>query len=320
LVDAVRSISILVISRDRRELLHSVLGDVRKQDFAGEYEIVVVEETDDPQAPEDVVYVPHPMKNLGIAYARNMSVKHAKHDILVFIDDDCRVQTDWLSLLVAPLEDEQVLGVQGGVVVPEGTNALGWAENLLGFPGGGITRVVQANGKVQETKEVSTLNACYRKSAVEAAGGFSSHARFGGEDYLLAKQIAEQGKLLFNPLALVQHEARGGLPAIWHWFVRRGRAEYDLWQSGLAPYRYGKWMLQSSPTLKFLPLLLLCYWSVFPLLLFLGLMIGLNWWRFRWVLSNDGIPNLAWFYLPMVRLTMGFATDVGRFKAWMVKS
>ncbi len=310
------SLSVLVISKNRRDLLHCVLADLRAQQYDGEFEIIVVEETNAPEAPEGVVYVPHPMKNLGIAYARNLSLEHAKHDVLAFIDDDCRVENDWLSKLVAPLEDEQILGVQGGVVVPEGTNNIGWAESLLGFPGGGITRIKQARGKTQPTQEVSTLNACYRKHIVDAVGGFSEHAKFGGEDYLLAKKVVEQGKLLFNPSALVAHEARGSLIDIWTWFVRRGRAEYDLWQSGLVPKGYAGWMLRSSLLLKLAAFAILCYWTVLPLVLFILFMVIANLWRFRWVLQCDDIPNAAWLWLPWVRMVMGLATDVGRLQAW----
>jgi GT2 family glycosyltransferase len=313
------SVSVLVISRDRRELLHSVLGDLRQQDFAGEYEIVVVEETDDPQAPDGVVYVPHPMKNLGIAYARNMSVKHAKHDILVFIDDDCRVQTDWLSLLVAPLEDEQVLGVQGGVVVPEGTNALGWAESLLGFPGGGVTRVIQAHGKAEETKEISTLNAAYRKRVLIQVGGFPSEARYGGEDYVLAKRVAEKGKLMFEPHAMVYHEARADLRKVWPWFVRRGQAEVEMVRAGgvdLSPAAYGWHVLRTSVAVKlfvFVFLLLLSWQiAITYLLVWFGFML----WRFRWVLQNKSVPNHTLLVLPALKLTMDMALDVGRFKVW----
>ncbi len=310
------SVSILVISRDRRDLLQRVLSDLRAQQYDGEFEIVVVEETDAPDAPEGVVYVPHPMKNLGIAYARNLSVQHAKYDVLAFIDDDCRVEKDWLSNLVAPLQDEQVLGVQGGVTVPEGTNAIGWAESLLGFPGGGITRVKQAQGQTQSTQEISTLNACYRKHIVDEVGGFSAHARFGGEDYLLAKKVAEHGKLLFVPQAMVRHEGRGHLTDIWHWFIRRGRAEYDLCQSGFAPKGYAGWMLRSSLSLKLAAFMILCYWTVLPLILFVLFMVIVNHWRFRWVLQCDDIPNVAWLWLPWVRMVMGLATDAGRLQAW----
>ncbi len=311
------SVSILIVTRDRREMLDALLSDLVAQDYRGTIEIVVVEETDTPREIAGVVYVPHPVRNRGIAYARNLSVQHASHDLLVFVDDDCRVAPDWLGRLVAPFEDSTVLGVQGGVSVPEDTNAIGWAETLLGFPGGGYSRVVQAKGQLQETKEVSTLNAAYRKAAVVEAGGFSDRARFGGEDFLLAKRVAEQGRLLFVPEAMVKHAARESLPAIWCWFIRRGRAEYELWHHGIASEGFGYWMLRASLGVKLIPLLLLCYWSFWPLLLFLALMVTVNLWRFRWVPGQADIPSAAWWLLPWLRMYMSLASDVGRVKSWM---
>jgi len=297
-----------------------LLSDLSMQDYQGSVEIVVVEETDSPREIPGVVYVPHPMLNKGIAFARNMSIEHASHDLLVFVDDDCRVSPDWLHKLITPFEDELVMGVQGGVTVPENTNSIGWAETLLGFPGGGFTRIVQAKGAKQETREVSTLNAAYRKDVVLEAGGFSDQARFGGEDFLLAKKVAEQGRLLFVPDALVRHEARGSIGAIWRWFVRRGRAEIELWKNHLAPDGFGIWMIRASLLIKLAPLLLLSVWSVWPAILFLLLMVTFNLWRFRWVLGRTDIPASAWWVLPWIRMYMALASDVGRVKSWMVSS
>ncbi|MES0371595.1 MAG: glycosyltransferase [Mariprofundaceae bacterium] len=310
-------VSILIITRDRREMLGRLLGDLHKQKYEGEFEIVVVEETDSPKAPDGVSYFSHPMRNKGIAFARNMALEHANHDLLVFVDDDCRVEPEWLSRLVAVFSDASVLGVQGGVTVPEETNAIGWAESLLGFPGGGVTRIHEAAGHVQNTLEISTLNAAYRKSAVQKVGGFPAEARFGGEDYILAKRVSEHGELQFVPDAAVQHEARGSVVAIWHWFVRRGRAEFELWRGGLAPEGFGAWMLRASLTMKLIPLVLLSFWTAWPLLGMIVLMAIINMWRYRWVLHESKIPNASWWCLPWVRLLMGVATDFGRLRAWL---
>jgi len=311
------AVSVLICTRDRREMLDMLLADLRRQRYDGEIEIVVVEEADQPQKPEGVKYVHLPVRNLGIAYARNWAVAEATHALVVFVDDDCRVAPDWLDKLLVPFADADVLGLQGGVTVLDGTNAIGWAETLLGFPGGGISRVQQAAGLVQETTEVSTLNAAYRRAAVIKAGGFPVQARFGGEDYLLAKQVAKEGRLLFVPDAVVQHEARGSWPAIWRWFVRRGRAEIGLLQSGLSPAGYGNFLVRSSLLLKFSVALLSTPWLGWwlPLLLLAGMM-GITWWRLRWVWNQAEIPRTAWLVSPSVRLWMALATDVGRLLAW----
>lgn len=311
------SVSILICTRDRREMLDELLGDLRAQRYEGKTEIVVVEETDEPREPAGVTYLQLPVRNLGIAYARNRALATASHELVVFVDDDCRVTPDWLDKLLAPFGDADVLGAQGGVTVPEGCNAIGWAETLLGFPGGGISRVHRAAGKNQQTLEVSTLNAAYRRAAVLDAGGFPEQARFGGEDYLLAKQVAKQGHLLFVPDALVRHEARGEWPAIWRWFVRRGRAEVDMLQNGLSPAGYGYFLVRSSLLLKLVLTLLSVPWLGWwpPLLLLAGTM-GSTWWRLRWTWQQAAIPRTAWLVAPLVRLWMDLATDIGRMLAW----
>jgi len=308
-------ISILVCTRNRRDMLGALLSDLRKQDYDGEMQIVVVEETDDPRPPEGVDYIPHPMKNLGIAYARNLAVAHAEHEIVVFVDDDCRVEPSWLTLLLSPLlEDASVLGAQGGVTVPEGTNAIGWAETLLGFPGGGVVRIDRADGTVQDTIEVSTLNAVYRKQAVLEAGGFDEVARLGGEDYLLAKRVAKHGRLIFVPSAIVRHAARGSLSAIWRWFVRRGGAEVALWRAGIAPRGYGGFMLRSSLGLKLLFVSVLGWWTWWPMLLLALFVVGRTAWNTRWVLVRRDVPATVWLWVPWVKMMMDIATDAGRLR------
>ncbi|MDQ6960315.1 MAG: glycosyltransferase, partial [Mariprofundaceae bacterium] len=243
-------------------------------------------------------------------------IEHAAHDLIVFVDDDCRVETDWLRRLVRPLDDPQLLGVQGGVTVPDDTNAIGWAETLLGFPGGGMARIHQSRGEIQETMEVSTLNAAYRKQAVINAGGFAAAARFGGEDYVLAKRVARQGRLLFVPSAFVRHAARGNFPAIWRWFVRRGTAETDLWRHNLATDGFGGWMIRSSVGLKLLCVLLLWPWFDFwPIVLLFTVYVMLAWWRMRWCLYKQttgyAVPWTAFAIVPAVKLCMDLAADVG---------
>lgn len=308
-------VSILVCTRDRPALLSNLLADLRRQTYAGGLEILVVEETDTPSPPQGVRYLPIPVRNLGIAYARNLAWQHAKHAVVVYVDDDCRVSPEWLGKLVAPFADPTVLGVQGGVTVPAGTSAAGWAETLLGFPGGGLQRVVLAAEQWQATREVSTLNAVYRKAAIVAAGGFRTEAHWGGEDYVLAKQVAEQGTLLFVPEALVRHVAREKWPALWRWFVRRGRAEIALVHAGLVGREYWRYVWRASFALKLAGAGLLSAWVGYaPLYVLLGVFVVSAWWHTRWALRQPEVPWLAWVMVPAVKCIMDVAADMGRLR------
>ena len=63
---------------------------------------------------EGVKYVSHPLANRGFPFARNLAIRHASGDILVFLDDDCMIQGDWLAQLLEAFKTPAVVGVQGG--------------------------------------------------------------------------------------------------------------------------------------------------------------------------------------------------------------
>lgn len=308
--------SILICSRDRRADLERIVQDSKAMDTIHPFDIVVVEETDAPRPIAGVRYIAHGVKNLGFAHARNLSLAQATGDIVVFVDDDCQIKEGWLDNLLRPFADATVVGAQGGVVVPEGTNAVGWAESLLGFPGGGVRRVIESGGVVQETTEVSTLNSAYRRDVVQAVGGFSHRLKWGGEDYLLAKKACEHGRCLFVPDALVAHRARGSFAGIWDWFVRRGRAEVGVVRS--REYAAANWssLLRSSLLLKLL--LLSIPGLIFPrgwlLLLLLPFYSLLQYCRSWPVWRRSAAPFLSLILVPLVKWTMDLAADVGRLK------
>jgi GT2 family glycosyltransferase len=312
------TISILICSRDRRSDLDSIVSDLKGMKTRYPYEIIVVEETDRPRPIAGVSYFSHPVKNFGFAYARNLSVEKAAGTILVFVDDDCRIKDRWLDSLLRPFREESVVGVQGGVVVPEGTNAVGWAETILGFPGGGAKRIIASGGKVQDTTEISTLNSAYRRRVIEAVGGFDALLKWGGEDYLLAKKVSHYGKCLFVPDALVAHRARGSLLSIWHWFVRRGRAEIDVVRS--RQYEMATWgaILRSSLLLKFVAVSLLSL--LFPggfaylILVFSLFYFFVQYGRSISAWRKSEAPFKSLLILPWVKLIMDLSADVGRLK------
>ena len=204
-------ISILICSRDRRNEMELLVAEIQRLDSPYTLEIVAVEETDSPRPIEGVKYVAHPVANRGIPYARYLALSNANGRIIIFLDDDCIIREGWLDNLLRPLNDDSIVGVQGGVCVPDDTNPLGWAESILGLPGGGIRRVHLSKGKTQDTREISTLNCAYRRWVIDEVGGFEKQLKITGEDYLLAKQACNYGRCVYVPDAMVSHKARGTL-------------------------------------------------------------------------------------------------------------
>lgn len=312
-------VSILVCSKDRHEQLRELVNRLKQLPSRYRYEIVVVEETDRPSPIDDVKYIPHPNCNKGIAYARNLAVENASGEIVVFVDDDCDISKRWLDQLVEPFDDEQIVGLQGGVTVPDLTNAVGWAESLLGFPGGGIKRIVRSGGQTLKTMEISTLNCAYRKRVIKEVGGFNECLKKGGEDYRISKQICELGRCLFVPNALVYHTARGGYINIWKWFERRGLAEIELAETGWRKKRFVRYWLRSSMFLKLAVIIAFCMISSSFVLL--PLIAACLYFLIQYSVHLETvrlqkIPWSALAVLPLVKLTMDMATDYGRCKGW----
>jgi len=309
-------ISILICSRDRRSDLENLVKDLKIMRTNYSFRIIVVEETDNPMQIEDIQYISHPAVNRGIPYARNLALNAAEGDILVFLDDDCKIHLRWLENLLKPFKDDSVVGVQGGVTVPSGTNAIGWVESILGVPGGGIRRVWEAKGDNQETREISTLNCAYRRWVIEKVGGFERELKIAGEDYVLAKKACNHGRCLFIPNAMVSHNARGSFIKIWHWFIRRGRAEIDVIRIGKWKKHHFEWLLKSSLSVKvfllFLLSIVLHEWAVlFLIMAFLAYGVFqytrcFNVWR------DTRSSLMALLLIPLVKLLMDLAIDWGR--------
>jgi GT2 family glycosyltransferase len=311
-------ISILICSKDRRKDLEKLISDLIGIKTTLSYEIIVVEETNETNPIDGVQYIPHPIANRGIPFARNLALAHANGDIIVFLDDDCILTKEWLENLIRPFSDDFVVGIQGGVLVPNFTNSIGWAESILGFPGGGVKRILEAKGMPQDTIHISTLNCSYRKGVIDKIGGFEEELKLGAEDYLLAKQATIYGRCIFQPNALVYHKARGNLVKIWHWFVRRGRAEIRLIKMKKQDNTTYLSVLKSSILLKITSLLviglLFLDWASLLLSISLVFFFLLQYFRFYQVWrKSDALLN-AFFIIPVVKITMDIAMDFGRLK------
>jgi len=160
------TVSVLICTKDRRQDVARALASLRAAGVEREgVEIVVVEETARPAPMAGVRYVPLPPEGRGFAHVRNRAVDAAKGSVLVFVDDDCEVAPGWLDALLAPLADPEVAGVAGAVLVRD-CNAIGYAESILGFPGGGLRYLAGATGAVVPTAFLSTCNCVYRRAAI----------------------------------------------------------------------------------------------------------------------------------------------------------
>ncbi len=313
------AVSVLISTKERREELRKALDSLEKLDYSRErFEVVVVEETDQPRPIEGVRYIAVPQEGKGFSHSRNIALKNAQHDIVAFTDDDCLLEESWLRELVGPFARPEVGGVAGAILVKD-ANAIGLCENVLGFPGGGLKYLDRSAGNLQPTRHLSTCNCAYRKNLIEEAGSFEPGARYGGEDYLLGLKVSERHLCLYNPKAIAYHRPRGRLGAIFRWFVRRGVSDLEMARLLPNPGRYLLRVLLSSLSLRVAAVLLLLflfgllgYWHYLAILA--GLYYGFIVFRHRYSYSFLRSWRVL-FLVPVVKAVMDLGMDWGRLRA-----
>lgn len=120
------SLSVVIPTRDRPELLLRTLESLRESAPGAAFEVVVVDDGSDPplgptlaslSVPYGLEVVAQPPR--GLNAARNAGLARASADIVAFLDDDVRVEPGWASGLVAGFANRPGLAVAAGRVIAD---------------------------------------------------------------------------------------------------------------------------------------------------------------------------------------------------------
>jgi glycosyltransferase involved in cell wall biosynthesis len=170
----------------------------------------------------------------GLSGARNTGLRHARSDVVAFLDDDAVAEPGWLAALLRHYADPRVLGV-GGLVLPEWQGPVpAWFPPEFGWVVG-----CSYTGQPTTTDAVRNpigANMSFRRSVLDRVGGFSSAlGRVGTEPRgceeteisIRARQAFPGGVILHEPAAVVLHHVPASRGS-WSYFVRR------CWHEGLS--------------------------------------------------------------------------------------
>jgi GT2 family glycosyltransferase len=194
------SVSVVIPTYKRPDLLQRCLEAVLAQDFGEPYEVIVVDDAGASEARGTVEgfrdcrlkYIPND-DNHGPAAARNLGWHTARSCIIAFTDDDTIPEPGWLREGVAVLE-EGFAGVSGRVRVPTHHPPTDYEATTAGL----------------EASVFVTANAFYRRCALEAVGGFDERFTTAWrEDADLEFKLRAAGQPLgFAPDSVVIHPVR----------------------------------------------------------------------------------------------------------------
>ncbi len=173
----------------------------------------------------------------GPAAARNTGWRSAKADIIAFTDDDCVPSRSWLQAGLDAMR-AGVDGACGQVIVPIPDEPTDYERDAAGL----------------ERAEFVTANCFYRRSALEAVGGFDPRFRVAWrEDSDLFFGLLERGvSLAYAPGALVLHPVRQATWGISLKQQRKSMFNALLYRKHPALYRR---RVQSRPPLRYYAIL-----------------------------------------------------------------
>jgi glycosyltransferase involved in cell wall biosynthesis len=150
-------------------------------------------------------------KNKGLAYSRNIGIKHARGEIVGFIDDDAIPFPKWADSIIETFNDETIGAVAGEIIPLWEYEEMSWFPKILYWM---ISCSYKPNpGTKVETERGFGTNMAFRKDLVNSIGGFDVNLGIngkkwiGGEDTSMFLRVKASGKkVVFDPDVIVWHK------------------------------------------------------------------------------------------------------------------
>lgn len=204
-------ITIIIVVKNDREIKNTI-SNLNKISKPGKTEIIVVDASegkldDIRQEFKNVrwiYYYNKTKKNKTISEQRNLGIKKANGDIIVFIDANCIPKLNWLIELIKPIREEGENVVWGNV------KSIG---NNSKHHDVGLNRIY----KGKYLSECGAANIAFKKNILASVGIFDEKFE-AGEDIDFSWRIIDKGyKIRYEPKAIIYHN--------WgEWKNEKGRA------------------------------------------------------------------------------------------------
>lgn len=227
-------LSIIVCSYKRPDLIECVLTDISacaKVSSKG-WELIVVDNAGDEQTKSicdkfkeqglSLTYIFEP--SAGLSAARNRGVDQSRGDWLLFIDDDVRFGSDYLSQMTETIEACDADIVCSRIVTPIKAEWPNWLKVRLKSGVGQYDLGPEPKRLDHTTKPPVGASICFRRRLYDCYGPFNealgrnAGQLFGGEEtQLLRRAFVDGAKGIYLPNIEIQHEFVAGKESQAYW-------------------------------------------------------------------------------------------------------
>lgn len=200
-------ISVIIPTRNRLDFINLLIEDLQNQTVS-DLELIVVDQSDIERRVENCIYIFTETK--GPCISRNIGVAESKGDLLVFLDDDARINSDFIYELTSPIIEGRFDVVAGAICDLDG-NYTSTKEKYLSRKNINFIKVLTSNPNSSESRiSLSFPGGCSAvlKKVFIQVGGFdeSFDPTGAGEDREMAIKLYKNGfSIFYNANAKLLH-------------------------------------------------------------------------------------------------------------------
>lgn len=210
LSDPPPKVSVIIACPGPSSYLDEVLEGLAEQTLSP-HEIIILpdekyEATYDPKLPVRIMHT----GRVRPAEKRNIGINAATGDVVAFLDDDTKPQSQWLVQACRHFSRPHVGASGGPAITPP------W-DPLMARLGGdvyasplvsGNCRFRYVSERVRKVDDMPSCNLLVRTSILRKIGGFNTRY-WPGEDTVLCMDVVNQGcEMIYDPFAVVFHHRR----------------------------------------------------------------------------------------------------------------
>ncbi len=217
------TIAIAICTFNRAPLLRLLLEDVVREHDGGALDVLIVDNNsaDDTASVVDSFADRLPVRRVveprqGIAFARNRAMRDAHGDVIVFVDDDVRLQQGWLAAYRRAFADATIDAAGGRIKAVWPARVPRWARGSDMPPFATMVPAVELGDMPRVIDDVYhapvTANIGVRATVLRELGGFREDLGHGGgrtiygEDVEFLQRLLRTGKrVMYFPDAAVDH-------------------------------------------------------------------------------------------------------------------
>ena len=208
------TVSVLLCTRNRGEKIKGAVDSILANSFK-DFELVIIDQSTDEKtkvvidaySDSRIRYIQ--TNTVGLARSRNIAIRESRTEIIVFTDDDCICDKDWLSSIMAEYEsDPSLMGVYGRVL-PYGKGGHGMFCHCLI---GSTERRTADKPVIPYNVLGHGNNMSFRKDVFRKVGlyieslGAGTWMRGGEDTELIYRALRKHMKFGYSPEPLVYHD------------------------------------------------------------------------------------------------------------------